>query len=269
MLTTGELERTICKIFEAQFPGYNLTEDVNFAEFDRKSRSGIYIYSKKGKYHYVLKMEGGEIYRQYSTENFDDILYDALDSGYIFRVSEKYAYKNRAKCMDARRIGFQKRYEIMLSFGKEMGCRMKEELEEVLRRAPYRDWVEDISVVPDYPNIQGKGEDEEWYSAFGMFRELEAEVECSGSLVKLYFVVKDEEISLTVDISFLLKKNVGEEVEGVFGDGEKTKPLYRGDILYVYMPDFQKYLDRVWKRHPEGLFFAEGEVRDSVFKNKE
>ncbi len=30
MLTTGELERTICKIFEAQFPGYNLTEDVNF-----------------------------------------------------------------------------------------------------------------------------------------------------------------------------------------------------------------------------------------------
>jgi hypothetical protein len=89
------------------------------------------------EWHYV-SMERGEERIHCQSGDLNKVLY------YVFKpitasLAEKYTVKNRVKGMDFRRLFFEKQLELLGTINKEYQKVREEEIETILKKAPYQD----------------------------------------------------------------------------------------------------------------------------------
>lgn len=143
MLSTMELEEYIknevsCRLGEDADMG-----DIYFQEGHDCSSPGDYIFTKDGKYHFLSVGDRGGVVKDLIIARKEDVLYRVVNL-IAFRIAlsviDKIMKENfQDKCIDDRRIQFEKEIEICSLFGEEFKARKCQEIEEVLERSPYED----------------------------------------------------------------------------------------------------------------------------------
>lgn len=88
-------------------------------------------------YHYVVVERGQELERK-TTNDYDELLYWIFEDA-THNLAFAYELKSRIEDQDCRRIAFPKQIELMTRISSKMAARLREEIAEVLRRAPYDD----------------------------------------------------------------------------------------------------------------------------------
>jgi hypothetical protein len=88
-------------------------------------------------YHYVIVERGRELERK-STSDLDDLLF-WIFSDTTHNLAFAFELKNRIEDQDCRRTAFPKQVELLALVSPKMAARRAQEIEEILRRAPYDD----------------------------------------------------------------------------------------------------------------------------------
>ena len=88
-------------------------------------------------YHYIIN-ERGEEYDHRITANIKDLLYLVFEH-ITFTMAIHHELKNRVKNQDCRRIAFTKQIELMNKIDGDFGVKLKQNIEEILKRNPYND----------------------------------------------------------------------------------------------------------------------------------
>jgi len=145
ILTTSELKDHIETLYERMRPvaaaeGIFIDLIVKFNDEPEKMWPGSFCYSDGKHYYYGSVGDFGAI----TSEKFDDLFDPAyrIFKNQTFKIGIKYLGKYLAtneKPQDTRRIVFPKEVELLRLIGEEYAQRREKEIEEILKKAPYRD----------------------------------------------------------------------------------------------------------------------------------
>lgn len=111
--------------------------DVKFERVSTGSPDGEYCYSDKQGYHYCC-LERGNILTDIITDQLFEITYRVIVPT-IAQMSCEYERKNRILHQDNRRLVFSKRLEYFEPLGKDYVTKAKEEVKNILQKAPFQD----------------------------------------------------------------------------------------------------------------------------------
>lgn len=143
ILSTMELEEYIKNEVLRRLGGDARMGGIYFQEGHDCSWPGDYVFTKDGKYHFLSVGDRGGVTNDRIILRKEDVLYMVVDL-IAFRIAlsatGKIMKENfQDKCIDDRRIQFEKEIEICSLFGEEFKERKCREIEEVLERYPYKD----------------------------------------------------------------------------------------------------------------------------------
>lgn len=106
-----------------------------FSDNDNVFSDGASIYVDNSKCYYII-MERGKINKQYESENLDDILYILFES-ITFSLASDYELEHRNEHEDSRKQLWQKQLELLAKIDANFVVRCKEEINSILKIAPY------------------------------------------------------------------------------------------------------------------------------------
>lgn len=136
MLSTEELKEYVYKEIRTRL-GNGSFDGLFFAEGLDNSAEGTYIFNKNNEYH-ILFTEKGKIRSDIITYDKREVLWHALET-FSIDIILSFAICNSENGKDFRRALFAKEKEIFSMFGKDFEERKNKEIEEILKRKPYKD----------------------------------------------------------------------------------------------------------------------------------
>ena len=98
---------------------------------------GMYVEVDNIGYHYVNSERGNE-YERHTTEDINELLYWIIKD-ITSEIASNYEFSNRLPCADSRRLWFKKWVELMGIIDPKFQKRLEEEINEILKDAPYTD----------------------------------------------------------------------------------------------------------------------------------
>jgi hypothetical protein len=129
---------------ELQAELYRLAEKIN-APKDYLKIGGqlsdvvINVEIHGAEYHYVV-IERGREQKRIATKSVFDIEYFFIEAA-TFSLASKYELGHRIPGQDSRRLLFQHQLELMKMLGLEWYEKLKFEISEILKKAPYDDSI--------------------------------------------------------------------------------------------------------------------------------
>lgn len=146
MLSTKELEQYVKREIQSRLGDVSFS-GIYFEIGTECSNEGMYVFLKKdkdlfkkkknGEYH-VFSTEKGLILQDFVTCEEREVLWEVLEF-IAYDIAHKYAVSNSEVGVDSRHALFDKEIEIYSLFGEDFERRKRDEIEEVLKRAPYSD----------------------------------------------------------------------------------------------------------------------------------
>jgi len=137
MLSTEELKDYIYSEIQTRL-GYVSCNNLFFSEGSDNSAEGTYIFCKNDEYH-ILFTEKGKIRSDIVTNVEREVLWNALEI-FSTEMIMDFAVHNRENGKDFRHGLFAKEREIFSKFGKDFEKRKNKEIEEILKRNPYKEF---------------------------------------------------------------------------------------------------------------------------------
>lgn len=132
MLTFKEIESHVLE----------LAEKLNFTKLDLLPSYGInrndarpHIEIDFISYDFVVQERGKEVLRK-STPEADELFY-WISKLMISDIASDYSLNNRNEGEDFRKLLFEKEVQLMEILNEEWAIRLNEEINEILKRAPY------------------------------------------------------------------------------------------------------------------------------------
>ncbi len=136
MLSTKKLEEYI-KIEITNRLGNVDFRDIYFKVVNEHNNDGVYVFSKKEKYH-IVYIERGKVKEEKIIYQKEDVLWFVLED-IAFELTVQYALQNRSNDKDFRRALFKREIEIYSLFGEMFKQKKEKEIEEILKENPYND----------------------------------------------------------------------------------------------------------------------------------
>jgi hypothetical protein len=101
--------------------------------------NGVYVEVDSKGYQFIAA-ERGKINERYITPDIDDLLYKIFE-GVTFGFSCQYELAHRIEEQDCRRIMFQHQVELLSMLSPQWGERERQELNQILMKYPFDDFV--------------------------------------------------------------------------------------------------------------------------------